>query len=109
MIASRVLKCKTDNGLVDVPVRLYAPEQVDGAWRCLYEIAWPDGTWSSVGWGVDAVQALLLALQKIGVELYTSEYHERGELYWTEPGQGFGFPVVDAMRNLLVGEDRAEV
>jgi len=108
MFASRVLKCKTANGVVDVPVRLYAPENSGGAWRCPYEIGWPHGTWSSTGWGFDAVQAVLLTLQKIGIELYCSEYHERGELYWEEPGQGFGFPVVQPMRDILVGSDRTE-
>lgn len=109
MFALRTLKCRTATGLADVLVKLYTPEQDDRAWRCPYEIAWPHGVWASAGWGVDAVQAVLLTLQKIGIELYSSEYHERGELYWEQPGQGYGFPVVPSMRNILVGADCTEV
>jgi hypothetical protein len=29
--------------------------------------------------GVDSVQAVLLAFQRIGIELYTSVYHEAGD------------------------------
>ena len=108
MIASRILKCRLGTSVVDVEIEIDAPENVGGAWRCPYRIDWPHGTWSSAGHGVDAVQALLLALQKIGTEIYTSAYRERGALVWIAPGQGFGFPVPPNLRDLLIGEDRTE-
>jgi hypothetical protein len=108
MIASRILKCRIGPDIVDVAIRLYPPEDLGDAWRCPYHIDWPHGTWSSSGYGIDAVQAMLLALQKIGTEVYLSEYHETGSLFWLEPGDGFGFPVPPNVRDLLVGQDRNE-
>ena len=45
------------------------------------------------GWGVDAIQAIWLTLQKIGIEIYVSPYHETGRLDWESPGSGYGLPV----------------
>ena len=56
--------------------------------------------------GVDAVQALLFALQMIGAEVYTSSQHQSGRLEWLERGRGYGFPVPDNIRDLLVGDDK---
>jgi hypothetical protein len=28
-----------------------------------------------------------------------------GNLFWDKPGNGYGFPVVSSLRDLLVGED----
>jgi len=106
VIASRVLKCRVQSDLIEVPVRVLQPESVPGGWLCRYQIEWPNGRRAGYGSGVDAVQALLIALMNIGAELYASEYHERGELYWTKPGDGFGFPVAQPIRDLLVGSDR---
>jgi hypothetical protein len=105
LIAKRVLTIQ--DGAVDksVPIRIYAPE-FDGGWRCRYEIGWPDGAWTSAAGGVDAVQALHLALQKIGTEIYFSEHHRSGALRWIEPGQGYGFPVPKDARDILIGEDQ---
>lgn len=108
VIATRTLTCRLDTAVVDVAIRLHAPEAFGGAWRCRYEIDWPHGTWSSAGHGVDAVQALLLTMQKIGAELYTSAYHETGSLFWNLPGDGFGFPVPPNVREMLIGSDRNE-
>jgi hypothetical protein len=105
LIATRVLTLRTAERNVDVPVRIFAPEEDAGAWRCRYEIDWPEGTYASAGWGADAVQAIVLTLQKIGCDLYVSGYHERGELVWQRPGNGFGFPVPPNARDWLEGED----
>ncbi|MDB5588091.1 hypothetical protein ABIB57_000868 [Devosia sp. UYZn731] len=55
--------------------------------------------------GQDGVQALLIAMQKIGIELYSSSYHRAGNLMLDRPGSGYGFPVPPIMRDLLVGND----
>ncbi len=57
-------------------------------------------------WGIDSVQAILLAFQMIGADLYTSSYHKSGQLIFQEPGQGYGFPVPENLRDLLIGNDR---
>jgi hypothetical protein len=51
------------------------------------------------------MQALLFALEMIGAEIYTSDYHKSKCLMWGEPGQGYGFPVVQSLRDLLEGDD----
>jgi hypothetical protein len=56
--------------------------------------------------GIDAIQAFELALRMIGTNLYTSDLHRSGRLMWLQPGQGYGFPVPNTLRDLLVGEDK---
>ena len=55
--------------------------------------------------GVDSAQALVLALQMIGAEIYSSDYHKSGNLFWERHGDGYGFPVVPTLRDLLRGSD----
>ena len=105
LMATRSLKVYHADIEMDVQVRLYMPEQDDQAWICKYEIDWPTGAKRSVARGVDAVQAILLALYKIGIEIYTSDYHRAGELLWLARGRGYGFPVSKSVRDLLTGDD----
>jgi hypothetical protein len=56
--------------------------------------------------GVDAVQALDLAMRMIGAQIYASDHHASGKLMWLEPGKGYGFPVTKGIRDLLTGDDR---
>jgi hypothetical protein len=105
VIAQRRLVISDPAGDKDVLIRLYQPEGQDGAWSCRYEIDWPGRARSSYAGGADSMQALMLALQKIGIEIYTSSYHESGSLKWTEPNRGYGFPVGFNVRDLLIGDD----
>ena len=52
------------------------------------------------------MQAIVLALQKIGTDLYMSESHLTGALVWDRPGAGYGFPLPSSGREALVGDDR---
>ena len=106
LIATRHLVVRTDGREVTMEIRLFKPELDGEASSCRYEIDWPSGTKSSRAAGVDDIQAILLTLQKIGIELYTSAYHKNGELEWLTAGSGYGFPVTSNVRDLLVGEDR---
>ena len=48
--------------------------------------------------GVDAVQALLLALKKVGAQLNTCAEHRDGRLYWLEAdSRDLGLPLPDGM------------
>ena len=105
LIAQRRLIVSGSSGDQEVPVRLFQPEENDGAWVCRYEIEWPNEKWSRFAAGVDSVQALLLALQKIGIEIYTSRYHQSRSLRWLERQGGYGFPVPSNVRDLLSGDD----
>lgn len=107
-IATRLLRVIVDGRATDVPVRLYAPvEEGPRIWYAWTEIDWPDGLHGIRAYGVDAMQALILALNMIGIHLYTSGYHEDGVLSWAAPGdgRGYGFPVPSGIRDLLVGDD----
>ncbi|MDP2298695.1 MAG: hypothetical protein Q8M24_24930 [Pseudolabrys sp.] len=106
MIATRTLRLRTGKGDLDIPIRIFAPAQsACGAWFCRYEIDWPDKkSEMSIG-GFDSAQALVLALQIIGTEIYSSSYHDTGKLFFEKPGDGYGFPVAPTLRDLLRGDD----
>jgi hypothetical protein len=97
-------------GLTDAPdqiaVRVFAPIPQPIDWSCHVEIDWPDRLWAHDAVGIDSVQAVDLALRMIGTTLYTSDFHATGRLVWLKKGAGYGFPVPNAIRDLLVGEDR---
>ena len=86
-------------------VRLFKPTNEDGTWVCNFEIDWPSVTKKSYAAGADAIQAILLALQTIGIQLYTSDYHLSAALFWHESGHGYGFPLMSSLRDSLVGDD----
>ena len=95
------------NGSADVaiPIRMYAPEDIGGASKCPFEIDWPHGQLKGYGAGMDDFQAIELTMQRIGLEIYNSPYHESGRLWFTQPGRGYGFPVPRTMRDELIGDD----
>jgi hypothetical protein len=105
-IASRVLTLRDGNEDIKIPIRIFAPEkESSGAWSCRYEIEWPDKKSANEIFGFDSLQAIVLALQTIGAEVYSSTYHESEKLYLDKPGDGYGFPVVSTLRDLLRGSD----
>lgn len=105
MIASRLLRLKGTESDAEIPIRIFAPEQDGDAWSCRYEIDWPEGPQSMTSWGVDSIQALLLALNMIGADIYSSAYHKSGKLMLEAPGKGYGFPLPASLRHLLEGDD----
>jgi hypothetical protein len=105
LIATRQLSVRVEDDDVALEVRLFKPISENGAWSCPYEIDWPSGTRRSRAVGADAVQAILLAFQKIGTELYMSDYHKNGQLSRAHASSGYGFPVPRNVRDILVGED----
>jgi hypothetical protein len=106
VIGTRVLTIRSPDADIPVPVRLCAPEYDDGHWICRYTIGWPEQPRDSFGAGVDALQALHLTMQKIGIDLYASEAHKAGTLMWDKPGDGYGFPIPKNGRDLLIGMDK---
>lgn len=108
IIAFRTLTFAPLDGGPDVaiPIRMYSPEDDRGAWKCRFEIDWPHGQLSAYGAGVDEFQAIELSMQRIGMEIYNSSYHESGRLWFTQPGQGYCFPVPYNLRDELIGDDQ---
>jgi hypothetical protein len=106
IIASRTLILRNGSTAIEIPVRIFSPEcEKSKVWGCRYEIGWPDANRSVTAWGVDSVQALVIALGMIGAEIYSSNYHKAGALFWDKPGNGYGFPVAPSIRDLLQGDD----
>jgi hypothetical protein len=106
LIARRELTLRTSGEDIKIPIRIFAPEkESSGAWGCRFEIDWPEKKSDKTIFGFDSIQALVLALQTIGAEVYTSNYHNAGQLFFDKPGTGYGFPVVPTFRDLLQGGD----
>ncbi|MGL4440443.1 MAG: DUF6968 family protein [Bosea sp. (in: a-proteobacteria)] len=105
VIAERTLFLENKLEVVQIVVRLFKPEFDEPGWRCRYQINWPHGLREIQSAGVDPVQALAIALQMIGADIYSSPYHKSGKLYWERPGGGYGFPVVSSLKQFLVGDD----
>jgi hypothetical protein len=80
----------------------------DGGWFCTYSIGWPDGARLGEGWGLDSAQAILLTMRRIGADLYASPHHASGALVWEKPADGYGFPVPDGLKDMLIGSDKAD-
>lgn len=104
-IAGRILRLRVGEREIEVPIRIFSPERSGTGWSCRYEIGWPEGKDTRTCGGVDSVQALILALQMIGADIYTSTYHQSGALFFEASGRGYGFPVPESLRDLLIGED----
>jgi hypothetical protein len=106
LIATRILKLRHPDGDIEIRVRIFAPKPETIDWSCQFEIDWPDEKLTRAATGVDAVQALELALRMIGAQVYASDHHASGKLLWQRPGEGYGFPVPNNLRDLLVGNDK---
>ena len=107
IIAKRQLEIREKNTRTLVPIQLFAPIQIEPQhWQCRYEIGWPSGKRVFSGHGTDAFQALLIAMQMIGGELYASTYHKSGKLHSDEQSGGYGFPIAKNCHDLLVGDDK---
>ncbi|MGH6789746.1 MAG: DUF6968 family protein [Pseudolabrys sp.] len=105
IIATRHLILRGADGDRDIRIDIFQPEQKNGAWTCRYEINWPKEKWASFAGCADAVQSLVLALQKIATEIYFSDFHKSGKLIWETSGQGYGFPLPPSAREKAVGDD----
>ena len=107
IIATRVLKLRRPEGYVDLPVHIFAPKQKGEEWSGRVEVGWP-GTPQpiDVNGCVDAVDVLETSMRLIGAVLYASMPHLSGNLVWQQPGNGYGFPVLEDMRDVLQGDDK---
>lgn len=111
VIATRELTAICKSGeRKPVLLRLEAPVEEDGMWRCWYEIDFPEdgdpaGTRRSWAGGLDAMQALEMGLMKLAVDLHFNSYHDEHRLFWNEPDAGYGLIVPKNLRDKLRGDD----
>ena len=107
VILNRILRLTRDGREFEVPIRIHLPIDKTDHWECEYEIGWPGAEKTSKAGGIDSVQALMCATQKIGIDLYASDAHHSGNLKWERPGGGYGFPLHSAVRDLYEGDDKS--
>ena len=94
VIATRDLRIRTDSGLATVVVAIGQPEQLDDSsdYQCPYQIVGFGDERIRRAFGVDAIQALQLAMKMIGADLYTSAEARNGQLSWLDQIGELGFP-----------------
>ena len=90
--------------LIGKPLRLPIEREWED-WRCPYQKLGGGDDRVRCAYGIDPVQALFLALQMIGAELYCSEEYKAGRLDWDcgKVKGDLGFPVADIIRDVLPG------
>ena len=86
-----------DGSLKSVRAIWYAPEPRGVDWACPFLIE-GEGFEPDVreAWGVDAVQALLLAMQAVSGRLYIHE----PPIFWHDPDDDLGLPVSEPIADL---------
>jgi hypothetical protein len=104
IVAERILEWRGAQGAKPIHVKIFVPQRTNQAWTCTYAIDWPDGEKEKTASGIDAMQALMIALQMIGSEIYTSRYQKDGSVTFAG-SNGCGFPVPPTLRHLLTQED----
>ncbi|HEV7259124.1 MAG TPA: hypothetical protein VGN82_15195 [Bosea sp. (in: a-proteobacteria)] len=107
-IPERMLHFADGGRDIGIAISVDLPIQGKHDWSCRYRIGWPEGAHEGFGYGVDATQALLLAMEAIGTDLYTSDHHRSGQLRWHDLGAGYEYPVPKTIRDLLIGGDAAK-
>ena len=100
ILAERILDI-SDGGKVTVIVGI--PQKHGDDSVCIYKIVGIGDECVRHAMGIDALQALQLALKAIGTDLYTSEEAKAGVLSWEgELVKGdLGFPVPDIIKDLF--------
>jgi hypothetical protein len=105
IILTHTLYLRTENGQRAIEILIHQPVKDGTVWKCRHEVDWPEGRVIRDAVGQNALQALMIALNLIGADIYTSTYHREGRLRVSEKERGYGFPVPSSLRDLLVGYD----
>lgn len=84
-----------------VEILIFEPqEKLKHEFHCKFRIIGLNGDYFRNVVGEDGVQALMLALERIGIDLYTSEAAKAGKLTWNGEAD-LGFPVPSGLEDLL--------
>ncbi|MGH6840622.1 MAG: DUF6968 family protein [Methylocella sp.] len=92
IIAQRVLKI-LKSPTAEVTVSIGRPFLDGQDFKCEYTIEWPEHKQHAYSMGIDAIQALMLALQRLAADVSFSDYAKSKQLVWLEPEGGFGLPL----------------
>jgi len=82
----------------DVICRFFPPVAAGVDFECRYEIAWPEGARSCTIFGVDEVQALLLAMQTAHTDLLASRENDGREVSWLDQ-RSLGLPIAKSIQD----------
>ncbi|TIV06284.1 MAG: hypothetical protein E5V94_12565 [Mesorhizobium sp.] len=84
----------------EVTCRFFSPEPEDGGdFLCWYEIGWPEGSRTFRARGIDAVQALLLAMQMAHADLLSERERHGRQVLWLDQ-RSLGLPIANSIRDL---------
>jgi hypothetical protein len=86
---------------VEVGCSFFQPEPDRGDYCCTYEIAWPEGPRRRTIYGVDPIQAVLLAMQMAHVDLLVARKDDGRDVRWLD-GCRLGLPIQDSLKDLDV-------
>ena len=82
-----------------VECRFYRPERDGQDFLCRYTIGLPGKPRESHGYGIDAIQALLLAMQKAHVEMLVLRDKKGHRVEWLND-ENLGLPLNEEIRDL---------
>ncbi len=96
-----VRKYRADDGARSVAVKIGKPEKMPdhSDYYCPFEIDGIGGGGIDHACGVDAIQALDLAMKKIGVILNCSPEAQAARLSWDGGGDHLGLPIPDSCKD----------
>lgn len=95
-VISRHLMLRDPDAGVFVKIGRPAEFPDGGGYHCPYQVLGLGNEGVKRAGGVDELQAVVLTLKKIAIELYTSAEYRCGRLYWLEKGNmDLGFPIPD--------------
>lgn len=81
-----------------VECRFYQPEKAEVDFLCRYRIEWPEGAKEKKTYGVDQVQALLLAMQNAHAELLFAREKEKRRVEFLED-ENLSLPLASSVRD----------
>lgn len=78
--------------------RFFKPEAEGNDFQCRYEIDWAEGIRSRQAYGVDDVQAFLLAMQMAHADLLSARENDGRQVAWLDQ-RSLGLPIANAIRD----------
>ena len=106
IIARRSLKISEGGKDREVAIDIHAPEPARVDWICRYEIDWPEGKVERHAGGTDPYKLFSRCPADDWSRGQYERRHRPGQLEWLAKGRGYGFPVPNNIRDLLVSDDR---
>jgi hypothetical protein len=82
----------------EIVCRFFKPEAEGQDCRCRYDLEWTEGLRSRWIYGVDEVQALLLAMQIAHTDLLAARENDGRQVSWLDQ-RSLGLPIASSIRD----------